>query len=242
VVVFFHGFDNCVSNVIGSVDGPCESGGASRAALHLSDQLDAAKINAILVAVELKYDQATGDPGNLANAGEFKAMLDELLGTALPPTLGVTLGADSLDKLVVTTHSGGYWAVADVLSNGGVSPDEVALFDSLYGYESTYSGWVDGDIGAFAQGAVPGRRFVDIWTTGGGTAANSEDFVSGVQAAAAMAGLGADVFYQDATAPDPGPDDFAHSLFFKHSGLSHDGVPMYYFGPIVGASGVAPLP
>ncbi|HEX8953567.1 MAG TPA: hypothetical protein VF945_17040, partial [Polyangia bacterium] len=34
--------------------------------------------------------------------------------------------------------------------------------------------------------------------------------------------------------------DYAHELLFKLSGLSHDGVPAYYIGTLVGSSVLAP--
>jgi len=57
-------FQNCVLNTIGSVDGACTSGGATRTAHHLVEQLDAAHVNAMLIAVECgtTSECATGAP------------------------------------------------------------------------------------------------------------------------------------------------------------------------------------
>lgn len=68
-IVFFHGFNNCVVNVVGTVSTACTPGGPARTPLHLVEQLDAVHVNALLIAVELRYDLATGDPGALALDG-----------------------------------------------------------------------------------------------------------------------------------------------------------------------------
>jgi hypothetical protein len=134
LIVFFHGFDNCVANVVGATDTPCVDGGLARTALHLVDQLDAARVNAILVAVELEVDQATGNPGQLATQGNFRALLHELLTVHLDAVLGCALDVDGLDRVVVSSHSGGYAAAASVLAYGTVAAvREIDLFDSLYG-------------------------------------------------------------------------------------------------------------
>jgi hypothetical protein len=242
LVAFFHGFDNCVSNAIGSVDTACTPGGPVRIALHLAEQIDAAHVNAMLVAVELAFDQSTGDPGQLQNPGEFRAMLDELFEQHLSPELGVPLAVASLDRVVLASHSGGYWAVASVLDVGGVDVDEVELFDSLYGEYPTYANFIESDIGRFDPASPAPLRFSDVYTTSGGTLTLSETLESEVDTALGQAGLGASLFFDGDTAPTPTAADFAHPVFFKHSGLSHYEVPQYYFEKLIAASTIASLP
>ena len=242
LVVFFHGFDNCVQNVVGSVDTACTPGGPTRSALHLDDQLDAARVNALLVAVEIVFDQATGVPGHLADPGEFAAMLHELCATHLSPLVGAPLDVASFEKIVLASHSGGYESVGSVLDVGGVEVSEVELFDSLYGYYPSYAGWIEADLARFGPGAAKPRRFSDVFTSTGGTQALSETLEAEVEAALAPAGLSASLFYQDATAPTPTDAELAHPLVWKHSELTHDGVPRYYFGRLVAEAGIAPLP
>jgi hypothetical protein len=49
------------------------------------------------------------------------------------------------------------------------------------------------------------------------------------------------VIYDDTTA-NLATADFADPLIMKLSGLTHDGVPQYYFGRMVSSAGFAPLP
>src|SRR5579859_5570593 len=161
VIAFFHGFDNCVANVVGAIDGPCVDGGAARVAMHLVEQLDAARVNAILVAIELDADQATGDPGQLATSGDFRALLHELFTQHLDAVLGCPLDVDGLDRVVVSSHSGGYWATASVLAQGMVAQiTEVDLLDSLYGEQPTFDGWMQSSLARVgpARRAALGRR------------------------------------------------------------------------------------
>ncbi|MBI5531402.1 MAG: SH3 domain-containing protein [Deltaproteobacteria bacterium] len=237
LVAYFHGFWNCVTVAMGSVNGPCINGGQDREALHLVDQFDAAKVNGILVAVELKPDLATGAPGKLANSGEFKAMLHELLVAYLSPKLGTQLDVANLDRVILASHSGGYQAVAKVLDVGKVDIDEVQLFDSLYGSEASYWSWINGHLSEFASA----RRFANVWTTSGGTASNSVAQKSKISSALQQAGSSQLLFYDNATSTSVGPGDYAHPFFFKHSGLGHFDVPRHYFQPLLVASGMAPL-
>jgi hypothetical protein len=242
LVAFFHGFDNCVTTAIGAVDVECTPGGEARTALHLAEQFDAAKVNAVLVAVELVFDEASGDPGNLASPGEFQAMLSEILSDHLTPLIGTPLSLDSLDRIVLASHSGGYRAVASALDVGGVQIDEVELFDSLYGEKPSYASWVETNITRFDRAAPSPMRFSNVFTSAGGTQALSETFEAEVEDALAQAGLSSSLFYQAETAPTPTAADLAHPVFFKHSELSHVDVPRYYFERLMTASDIVKVP
>ena len=90
---------------------------------------------------------------------------------------------------------------------------------------------------------APGsRRFSVVWSTSGGTVSLSQQLEGDVETALGQAGLSSLLFYQEDTAPDPTPADLAHPFYFKHSGLSHYGVVHYYFEPLIGAAGIAPVP
>jgi len=241
-VVFFHGFNNCVTNVIGSVDTSCTTGSPVRTALHLSDQLDAARVNALLIAIELRYDMATGDPGALANVGQLRKILHETLVDHLDAVLGRPLDVDDLERVVVCTHSGGYQAAAKSISVGSVPQiRQVDLYDSLYGEIATYDGWVRGSITRFDAKRVDELRFSDVYTSGGGTATNSRAMATRMDGWLAPVALSASLLYDDTTATFV-TADYLHPLIMKHSALTHDGVPQYYFQRMVSAAGFAPLP
>jgi len=204
-IIFLHGFFNCASNVVKSANTSCGAG--ARNAYHLAAQLDASGKNALLIVPELAYDTASSDPAELATPGTFAAMLDDIaaqLATPLP------------DTTIVASHSGGYRAAAAIVRDAHV--DELWLLDSLYGELETYDGYL----------ASAPARFANIYTAGGGTRADSQAMVTRAR----------DFIDESQIVDDRGKKilddaDFAHTLVFKQSGLSHDDVPRYYFGRLL---------
>lgn len=230
LVVFVHGFNNCVTNIVGDANQACTPGGPLRNAYQLGSQLEQAGVNALLVAPEVAYDQATGDPGALGTAGGFRALLEETL-LAVPPPLG-PIGFASVGRVIVAAHSGGYRATAAMITIGDVRVDEVWLFDALYGSTVSFDQWVMLDLASFA---APTRRFANVYTTGGGTLANS-------QAMADRVAMWVDpsVLVDDRTTGTWPDATYHHGLLFKLSALSHDDVPRYYFERMLATSSLAP--
>src|SRR5690349_8124655 len=129
LVIFVHGFNNCITNVLGDPNTACTSGGAIRNAYQLATQLEATDKNALLVLPEVAFDQASGASGKLGTQGGFRALLEETLAN-IPAPLG-PLTFSQIDKVIVSEHSGGYGAVASMITIGDVPTDEVWLFDGL---------------------------------------------------------------------------------------------------------------
>ncbi|HEY3821509.1 MAG TPA: hypothetical protein VGL81_30285 [Polyangiaceae bacterium] len=229
VVVYFHGWDGCVQAALGDDDVPCSDGGDARAASHLAAQLDAARVNALLVAVELRADLSTGEPGQLATLGGLRSLLRELFDEHLGPALGerCSLEVDALDRVVVVAHSGGYQAAATVLAMGDVpAVREVVLLDALYGADDVFERWV-GDALVDAS-----RRFVDLYTCCGGTLERSR-------------GLAAR-FASPWTLDDDGESDLSavaleEPLVFKRVPRAHGELPAAYLRPVLETAGFAPL-
>ena len=228
VVVFFHGFHNCVANVIGASPTECTPGAGVRSAFALADQVDAAGVNAVLVAVEARHDEASSDPGALAESGRLRALLDELYDVHLSPLLGRPTGIDDVDHVVLASHSGGYVALARCLTDGGLVVDEVELFDSLYGELATYRSWLDTNLLAFDSAARAPHRFALVFTDGGGTASQSRALGADVESWLAMRGDPANLLF-DTTTATLEPPAFRTPIVVKRSALSHDGVVSYYF-------------
>ena len=241
LIVFFNGFDNCVANVMGSVDTPCTPGGAARDALHLVDQIDLAHVNAILVAVEIDFDQATGNPGQLTTPGNFHALLHELFTEHVNAVIGCALDVGDLDRVVVSSHSGGYQAAAATIAHGQVPQlREIDLLDSLYGEIPTFDGWVQNNVKRFDPMRADALRWVDVYTSTGGTDASSRTMSTSASMWLSGVGLSASYFDDDTTAT-LAPADYAHAVIFKHSALPHGDVPKYYVQQLAQASGFAPL-
>jgi hypothetical protein len=231
VVVYIHGFNNCIANVLGDTDSACTPGGPLRIATGLAAQLEVSERNAVLVVPEVAFDAATSDPGALGDDGGFRALLDEALA-AVPPPLGPIAPAE-VGHVMVASHSGGYLAVALMITIGGVDVDEVWLFDSLYGATASFDAWVEADLAGFAGS----RRFASFYTTTGGTQANNEAMAT---RAAAWVAADPSVLVDDRST-DTWPDEtYHHGLLFKHSALSHDGVPRYYFERVLATSLLGP--
>jgi hypothetical protein len=214
VIVYIHGFYNCVTNVIGTKNTACTSGGPARVSYALAAQLEASKKNALLLLPEVAYDQANADPGNLD--GGFQDFLTEALAKIGNYTI------DQISTLVVASHSGGYKAAAGIAQRGGVYVSEVWLLDSLYGSTGDFDAWVQSDTDSFGGQA---RRFAIVYTATGGTLGNSQ-----AMAARARDWVTSDILVDDRTTATWSNDKFEHGLLFKRTGLTHDGVPRYYFG------------
>lgn len=232
VVVYIHGFNNCVENIVRKQGESCDpkKGTPVRSAFSLAEQLQASRRNALLLCPEVAFDRESADPGNLGKAGGFKALLAEAL-RGLPAPLSRLTPAEVGD-VVVASHSGGYQAAAGIAARGGVTVRELYLLDSLYGSTAEFDAWVQADLGGLA-GPVPGRRFADVYTATGGTQSRSQ-----AMADRARAWVNADpaVLVDDRTTSTWPEAIYRHGLLFKLSELSHDGVARYYFGQLLGTS------
>jgi hypothetical protein len=223
--VYIHGHNNCVENIVRDAGQSCDPGAGTpvRSASALAAQVEASQRNVMLLCPEVRFDQASGDPGSLGNTNGLKALVDEVLRD-LTPQLGALSSAD-VGKLVVATHSGGYIAAAAIASRGGLAVDELWLLDSLYGQTADFDAW--------AMAAAPSRRFFDVYTQNGGTRTNSQAMATRAQnwvPAAQLVDDRTSATWDDAT--------YAHPLLFKFSALSHDGVTRYYVERLLSTSGL----
>jgi hypothetical protein len=234
LIVYIHGFSNCVENIVRDAGGTCTPGGAVSASYALAAQLEASGKNAILVCPEVLFDQAGGNPGALGNVGGLKALLDETLGL-LKPQLG-NVSTSDVRRILVASHSGGYWATALMASQGGVPVDEVLLLDSLYGYEGTFEMWINSDLGSIASTR---RRFASVYTCcSSGPETNTQNILAPVVHGYFPGDAG--VVMDDRTSSTWTDDEYLHGVLLKFSMLTHDGVPRYYFGKLISTSGNLP--
>jgi hypothetical protein len=230
VIVWLHGFNNCVENVVRDAGQACTPDGGVRSAYALAAQLEASGRNAMLVVPELKFDQATGAPGTLGLANGLRDLLNETFAD-LSPQLG-NLTTQQIGKLIVASHSGGYQAAAGIAARGGVPVAELYLFDSLYGNFTDFDSWVKMDLTSL-QGSPPPRRFADVYGATGGTQANSQ-----AMAGRAVGWVGTDggVLVDNRTSTMPPDAVLQHGLFFQFSALAHDIIPREWFLPLLRTS------
>jgi hypothetical protein len=209
--IYFHGFGNCVENVLRDSDGRCRSGGPTHHSSHLAAQFEASGVNGVLVLPEIRREERTGDPGRFRQRGATAAFLHELLSVKLAPVLGAR-DIGSIRNICLMGHSGAYTAMAAVIQAGDVAGQlrDVCLVDALYGNSSVFGGWIRGD--------ASGRRLVDAYTNNAGTAANSVSLASSLRGA-----LGAGSFWwDDRDGADPQPQEIPrHGAVFKRSSLDH---------------------
>jgi hypothetical protein len=239
IVVYFHGWQGCASAALAFDDGPCTDAGPSRPAAGLASEVDAAGVNAILVAVELRVDMPTGEPGRLAMPGGLRELLRELLVEHLAEPLGCALEVDALDRVVVVAHSGGYQAAAGVLSLGDVPRiTEVDLLDALYGADTVFAHWMKSQILRFDPRASDGLRFVDLYTCCGGTTDGSRALALATRAALAEVGLAA-ALYDDDGNDEVNTAALAHPVVFKRVPRAHTDLPRAYLREVVEAAGFA---
>jgi hypothetical protein len=241
IVVYFHGWNGCVSASMADDASPCTDGGATRPAGNLAHQVDDAAINAILVAVELRRDAPTGEPGALLAPGGFRSLLRELLTDDLAPLLGCTLDVDALDRVVVIAHSGGYQAAAAALEFGDVPrTTEVVLLDAFYGADDVFSRWILGQLLRFDRNVADPLRFVDLYTCCGGTLERSRAMAGLASAALGHAGL-ARSLYDDDSGAEPDAHSLAHPVVIQRVAAAHSDLPRGYVRAVVAAAGFAPI-
>lgn len=233
LVVYLHGFNNCVTNIVRpTADAqPCSAGGAVRNAYNLIGQLEDSGRNALLLCPEVAFDRASADPGRLGVTGGFHALVAEALAQ-VRAELG-PIDVDRLSRVVLASHSGGYAAAAAMAVRGGLPVAELYLLDSLYGNSADFESWMRQDLGSFSSSA-PSRRFASVYTDTGGTLTNNQQLAT--RAAGFL--LDPSALVDDRTTATWPPATYQHGLLFKRSALAHDGVPRYYFGTLLSTSGL----
>ncbi len=220
LILYFHGWQGCVAAALADDDGPCTDGGAPRPGIDLASQVDASGVNALLVAIEVRADRATGEPGKMAMPAGLRDLLRELFAEHLREPLGCALEVDALDRVVVVAHSGGYQAAAGALALGDVpNVTEVDLLEALYGADEVFFRWMQSQLPRFDARAHDALRFVDLYTCCGGTSDPSRILADRVAGALAVTGLSGSLWNDDHEA-DIGPAALTHPVVFQRvSGL-----------------------
>jgi hypothetical protein len=227
IVLYFHGWNGCVGAALADGDTPCTDEGDPHPGAALATQMDQARVNALLIALELRVDAPTGEPGDLAAPGAARAMLREILSERLVEAVGCPIELEAVDRIVVVAHSGGYQAAASVLEFGDVPVFEVALLDGLYGAEDVFREWL-----------TAGHHFVDVYTCCGGTLARSRALAADARARA-FDFLPAGGVYDDDGDSELDPGALVHAVVFKRVPSPHGVLAREYVRGIVEGAGFA---
>ena len=239
LVVYFHGWQGCVAATLSAEDTPCTDAGPPRPGVDLASAIDAAGVNALLVAVEVRSDMPTGEPGKLAMPGGLRDLLRELFTEPLAGPLGCTLDVDGLDRVVLVAHSGGYQAAASALEFGDVPRvTEVDLLDALYGADEVFLRWMRSQARRFDPRVSDPLRLVDLYTCCGGTADRSRALAQQASESFSLAGVSG-VFWDDDAETPASPDALAHGVVFKRVPGPHGDLPRTYMRELVHAAGFA---
>lgn len=240
VVVYLHGIKNNIENVVRAT--PADE---AFPVADLLGQLGRARRSALLVVPELHYNFHNADPGRLAAPGALRSLLDEIFARLPAPLDG--LQTTEIGRLVLISHSGGYHAAAAMALGGGLRVDELYLLDSLYGHEEAFAAFLTDTLSELASSAADerrlgqARRFVNLYTRGGGTAEQSR--VQGQKARTAAARLQlpeALVFTSDEPlAPEALTDA---KVVIQRVAVGHSELPQTFIAPLLQRSGLAEGP
>lgn len=129
--------------------------------------------DAVFIAPQGPVQAASGDFGQLMDPGGHERLVRDAIsvlyrdGFVTWPVIG---------DQVLTSHSGGYYATAAIVRDGGLAIDAVHLFDSLYGERATFRDY-----------AADGGVLRSNYTASGGTSGQNGTLVD------ELVGLGVDV-------------------------------------------------
>lgn len=160
VVVYLHGFDNCIENVAAPPPGIHQP---PHPTANLIAQLDSVAKNAILFLPEAGRHVRSADGGQLAERDGFLRLFREVLSRLRSDSPSFAAVADDVaPHFILISHSGGYRLAAQIARQGGLFIHELALLDSLYGSIESYDAIADEVLDDYATGRAP-RRLVNLY-------------------------------------------------------------------------------
>jgi hypothetical protein len=183
VVTHLHGHDATIADVIASQ--------------HLEEQHALSGRDAVLIVPQGPVNAADSDFGRLMEEDGLANLVRDALSVMYRDGY---VEMPSIGPVVLTAHSGGYLAAAEILDHGGLPITAVHLFDALYGDVSTFENFV-----------ADGGTLRSSYTATGGTDGYNQSF------AAALDSLGihyGTTFDDEALATDTvtiGPVDSTHA-------------------------------
>ena len=142
LVFYFHGWFNNVDTVLQQ--------------FKLIEQFVASGKNAILVIPETAKNAPDSYGGKIEKIGIFRKLAYSVMQALDQRKI---LKNDRIGSIVLAGHSGGYRAISYILLQGGLSVNEVYLFDGLYDQLEKFAVWILREKG----------RFVNIYAADGGT-------------------------------------------------------------------------
>lgn len=215
LVVFFHGFSNCLRSFVAAEGVPCRQFQPPRTAYSLPAQIERAGLGSIAIVPQLAFDRRSSDPLKLRDKGAMKALVREVLEEHLGP-----LGKRSLDEVVDVTFvaaSGGSEALGPALTNGGLGVTRVILMDAYYAASLDLQKFAFDEVDHFAKERRLAVVYSDSEPTLGPTTGFADELAFHLNAKASPA-----LLFHEKVAREVQPDDFRAPISFVHSKLGHD--------------------
>lgn len=237
VVLYFHGFGNCIYNAPRPRTARCPHGDLPEASADLIAQLARSGRSAALIVPELAPHRSAAPPGALAQPGGLARLLDEVLARSQGPQ--AAWRAADLQRVVLICHSGSYRVAAALLARGdvpGVPIHEVYLLDAVYGEVPALAAFVEAAPSAFAPSvAEGGQRLVVLH--GEGTEEGSRALWQRAQAALAGVVPAERLRHSDReSAPDAA--DLAAAVLVHRVPAGHSAIPATYTADLLASSGL----
>jgi len=231
VVVFIHGFHNCIQNCVRDLGKAisCTSGQPARSTYGIISQLEKSQVRGILLAVEVAYDQASSNPGIFTQEGTWKDFIVEFLSASKPHIGDRTLA--QIRRLVIFSHSGAYQitgAIGTQKSSADTKLRQIVLLDSLYGSFNNFDTFISSHVNVIGNSSSQ-YQYTNVWTDHGGTNVNSMQQAIRIEKLMKTNNKFAQFFWDNTTSTLPPTIYTKYPIIFKHSALTHDQVPTYYF-------------
>jgi hypothetical protein len=206
-VVYFHGHKNTVAHALEQY--------------RLPQQLAAAKVNAILLVPQGPKNASDDSAGKLEEPGGFSRLINEVTRYLRSEK---KIRANTVGQIVLSAHSGGYWAASCILYNGGMGREisDVLLLDAAYGGLAPFANFTHNNHDI---------RLVSLYTDH--LAKRNQELMQ------LLTGLNMQYRELDeATLKDA--DLLERMSFFVHTKGPHDQIPVDYFGRLLRTSALAP--
>lgn len=242
IVVYLHGWNNCIRVTAGNEDGSCSDGAAIRTGMDVVRQFDIAARDAILLIPQLAFDQATVRAGRLETQDGFRRMLEEVLAR---PEVTTTLGSPrtlaEIGRVTLFAHSAAYVPAAAMLARGGVDIHDVFLLDALYRNLPPFANWAHAHARELLPDVPAYRHFAIIYTDSEGTGANSRALINDLSMNVPPL-LQERTVWSNRTAAPPLAQDLSKPIVLQRTETPHVLIPRSFLAQLLIASGLPGLP
>jgi len=234
VVMFFHGYHNCVRSFVADQGVPCRQFDSPRTAYGIAAHMERAELGSIAIVPQLAFDRDSSDPLCLGEPGAARALLREIVEKHLREAIGARTLED-VDDVTFVAASGGTSALGPVLLGGKVANvHRVVLMDAYYAPSLALDEFVIQNLDAFADG----RRLAVVYSDGRPLTPTLE-FAARIEER--LKKRGSLEWLTHAPLPHAvATSDFSGRISFVRSALDHDDVMRFDLWKALAGGGAAP--